>query len=151
LALNNTLTRHRKGAKGKGRLCAHQSCNMLSLKEAGCMDGRRGKPTRLPLPLACRLLPPPSPSHTPPSPCLSPAAGSLLLPRPCLSPAAGSLPLPLPNICKHKTKFSHAASVVYGLAYWPSVRRSRVQTPSESDFLRLKKILKIVCIIWNNK
>jgi hypothetical protein len=25
------------------------------------------------------------------------------------------------DIYKHKTKFSHAASVVYGLAYWPLV------------------------------
>jgi hypothetical protein len=25
------------------------------------------------------------------------------------------------NICKHKTKFSQAASVIYGLAYWPLV------------------------------
>jgi hypothetical protein len=46
------------------------------------------------------------------------------------------------NICKHKTKFCHAALVVYGLAYWPLVPKVASSNPVGVGFFKGKKNIK---------
>jgi hypothetical protein len=43
------------------------------------------------------------------------------------------------NICKQKTKFSQAASVVYGLTYLPSVPKVPGSNPVRVGFFKGKK------------